>query len=90
MDIEVLLHGAEKLCAVYALPGALERIPALRHKYAQQSATLAYYEGKVAEQQGALARMHFERVLSEEEDDDGEEEGGVGGERERWVLQGGE
>ena len=84
VDIEVLLHGAEKLCAVYPLPGALERIPALRQKYAQQSGTLAYYEAKVGEQQGALERMNLERVLSEEEDeeqDEDEEEGqgGLGG-----------
>jgi hypothetical protein len=71
VDIEVLLHGAEKLCAVYPLPGALERIPAQRQKYAQQSNTLAYYEAKVAEQQEALERMNLERVL-EEEDKDGE------------------
>jgi uncharacterized coiled-coil protein SlyX len=57
---------------VYPLPGALERIPALRQKYAQQSNTLAYYEGKVAEQQEALERMNLERVLDSEE---GEREG---------------
>lgn len=78
MDIEVLLHGAEKLCAVYPLPGALERIPAQRAKYAQQSNTLAYYEAKVAEQQGMLERMNLERVLDGEEDgeEEGDEEGG--------------
>jgi uncharacterized coiled-coil protein SlyX len=79
VDIEVLLHGAEKLCAVYPLPGALEhRIPGLRQKWAQQSATLAYYEGKVAEQQGALERMNLERVLEEEEEEeDGTDKKGV-------------
>ncbi|KAG7293746.1 hypothetical protein NEMBOFW57_003803 [Staphylotrichum longicolle] len=51
VDIEVLLHGAEKLCAVYPLPGALERIPAQRQKYAQQSNTLAYYEAKEEEEE---------------------------------------
>ncbi|KAL2186215.1 DASH complex, subunit Spc34 [Thermothelomyces heterothallicus CBS 203.75] len=79
VDIEVLLRGAEKLCAVYALPGALERIPALRQKYAQQKATLAYYEGKVAEQQEALERMNLERVL-DEDDGEGQEEEKEGGE----------
>ncbi|KAK4038309.1 hypothetical protein C8A01DRAFT_48069 [Parachaetomium inaequale] len=79
VDIEVLLHGAEKLCAVYPLPGALEhRIPGLRQKWAQQSGTLAYYEGKVAEQQGALERMNLERVLDEEEEEDREGEGDNG------------
>jgi hypothetical protein len=70
VDIEVLLQGAEKLCNVYPLPGALERIPAQRQKYAHQSNTLAYYEAKVAEQQEALERMNADRWA----DDEGEEE----------------
>ncbi|KAK3305832.1 DASH complex subunit Spc34, partial [Chaetomium strumarium] len=75
VDIEVLLHGAEKLCAVYPLPGAVERIPAQRQKFAQQSNTLAYYEAKVAEQQEALERMNLEKVLDDgEEEADGDEE----------------
>jgi chromosome segregation ATPase len=75
----VLLQGAEKLCAVYALPGALERIPALRRAYAQQSDTLAYYERKVAEQQEQLERMNAERGVGlEEEEEEQEEEEEVG------------
>ena len=74
VDIEVLLHGAEKLCTVYPLPGALERIPAQRQKYAQQTNTLAYYEAKIAEQQEALERMNAERWVDDEDDDDGVEE----------------
>ncbi|KAK7732260.1 hypothetical protein SLS53_008549 [Cytospora paraplurivora] len=58
VDIEVLLRGAEKLCNVYPLPGALERIPALRQKWANQSNTLAYYEAKVAEQAERLGKMN--------------------------------
>ncbi|KAK4237568.1 hypothetical protein C8A03DRAFT_34470 [Achaetomium macrosporum] len=81
VDIEVLLHGAEKLCAVYPLPGALERIPAQRQKFAQQSNTLAYYEAKVAEQQEALERLNLERVLNDgEEEEDGDEEAEGAGE----------
>lgn len=73
----MLLRGAEKLCAVYPLPGALERIPAQRQKYAQQSNTLAYYEAKVAEQQEALERMNAERMLDDE--DEATDEGGKDG-----------
>ncbi|OAA64670.1 dash complex, subunit spc34 [Niveomyces insectorum RCEF 264] len=58
VDVNVLLKGAEKLCSVYALPGALERIPQLRQKYEQQSSTLAYYEAKVAEQAQRLDEMN--------------------------------
>jgi hypothetical protein len=58
VDVEVLLQSAEKLCNVYPLPGALERIPELRQKWANQSNTLAYYEAKVAEQAERLVRMN--------------------------------
>ncbi|KAK3941315.1 reticulocyte-binding protein 2 a [Diplogelasinospora grovesii] len=76
VDIEVLLRGAEKLCNVYPLPGALERIPALRQKHAQQSNTLAYYEAKVAEQQETLEKMNMER-RNDEEDEEDDVEGSV-------------
>ena len=74
VDIEVLLQGAEKLCNVYPLPGALDRIPAQRQKYAHQSNTLAYYEAKVAEQQSALERMNSDRWPGEDEDEDEDED----------------
>ncbi|KUI61693.1 hypothetical protein VP1G_08843 [Cytospora mali] len=72
VDIEVLLKGAEKLCNVYPLPGALERIPVLRQKWANQSNTLAYYEAKVAEQAERLGRMNKRPVEfgQEEEEED--------------------
>lgn len=68
VDIEVLLAGAEKLCNVYPLPGALERIPAQRQKYTQLSNTLAYYEAKISEQQEALERLNLERWAEEEDE----------------------
>ena len=68
VDIEVLLRGAEKLCNVYPLPGALERIPVLRQRWASQSNTLAYYEARVAEQAEKLGRMN------QRQDDFGERE----------------
>jgi len=78
VDIEVLLQGAEKLCDVYPLPGALERIPAQRQKYAHQSNTLAYYEAKVAEQQDALERINAERWVGEDDDEQDDEGMGTG------------
>ncbi|KAJ9148524.1 DASH complex subunit Spc34 [Pleurostoma richardsiae] len=68
VDIEVLLRGAEKLCEVYPLPGAAERIPALRQKHAHQCNTLAYYEAKVAEQSQALERRNKDHWRDEEDD----------------------
>ncbi|KAH9904526.1 DASH complex, subunit Spc34 [Xylariomycetidae sp. FL2044] len=73
VDVEILLQGAEKLCGVYPLPGALERIPAQRSKYAHSRNTLAYYEAKVSEQAEALGRMNKDHWMDDE--DEGEEVG---------------
>lgn len=76
VDVEMLLTGAEKLCSVYPLPGALERIPAQRAKYNQHLNTLAYYEAKVAEQVETLSRMNKDLWdEDEEEEDEPEDEG---------------
>ncbi|KAI0127677.1 DASH complex subunit Spc34 [Xylariales sp. AK1849] len=72
VDVETLLKGAEKLCTVYPLPGALERIPEQRAKYTQHINTLAYYEAKVAEQGEALGRMHKD-IWTEDEEEDAED-----------------
>ncbi|KAL0467982.1 DASH complex subunit Spc34 [Neurospora intermedia] len=73
LDIEVLLRGAEKLCTVYPLPGALERIPAQRRKNEQLMNTLAYYETRVAEQREALDRLNLDHYAEEEEEEAGRE-----------------
>ncbi|KAI0968410.1 DASH complex subunit Spc34 [Xylaria arbuscula] len=77
VDVEILLRGAEKLCGVYPLPGALERIAAQRTKYAHSRSTLAYYEAKVEEQAEALKQMNKDHWMDEDEDD--EDEGDSGG-----------
>ncbi|EPE03344.1 dash subunit spc34 [Ophiostoma piceae UAMH 11346] len=69
VDVNILLKGAEKLCSVYALPGALERIPVLRQKHAQQANTLIYYENKVAEQAQRLEEMNRWRGGGDGDDD---------------------
>ncbi|OLN94301.1 hypothetical protein CCHL11_02837 [Colletotrichum chlorophyti] len=73
VDVEVLLKGATKLCGVYALPGALERIPQLRSRYAHQTNTLAYYEAKVAEHQAALEKMHKDHWMGDDDEYDDDE-----------------
>ncbi|KAI1103025.1 DASH complex, subunit Spc34 [Jackrogersella minutella] len=73
IDVEILLKGAEKLCGVYPLAGALERIAAQRSKYTHSRSTLAYYEAKVAEQAEALARMNKDHWMDDEEEDGGED-----------------
>ncbi|KAI1773246.1 DASH complex, subunit Spc34 [Hypoxylon cercidicola] len=75
VDVELLLKGAEKLCSVYPLPGALERIAAQRSKYAHSRSTLAYYEAKVAEQAETLGRMNKDHWMDEEDEEDGADDG---------------
>ncbi|KAJ1325789.1 DASH complex subunit Spc34 [Microdochium nivale] len=79
VDVEVLLCGAEKLCGVYPLPGALERIPSQRSKHADIRSTLAYYENKVAGQAEELARLNKDHWRDDDDDDD-QVAGATGGE----------
>ncbi|RCI12210.1 hypothetical protein L249_0158 [Ophiocordyceps polyrhachis-furcata BCC 54312] len=58
LDVDVLLRGAEKLCGVYELPGARERIAALRSRFRAGTNTVAYYEAKVSDQAAQLAAMN--------------------------------
>lgn len=82
IDVEALLHGAEKLAAVYPIPGAGERIAQLRRRHQQLAANIEHYEGRVALQARELERMHRPSGMSdygEEEDeviDEGVEAGG--------------
>ena len=57
------------MCAVYPLPGALERVPVIRQKWQAQSNTLAYYEAKIAEQQEMLDRIAQERMMNDGDGD---------------------
>ena len=83
VDIEVLLQGAEKLCTVYPAPGALERIPALRQKYAHQNNTEAYYSARVAEQSELLGKMNKDPIFGDEEE---EEEAAFQGDADVWTA----
>ncbi len=74
IDVEILLRGAEKLCGVYDLPGARERIASLRAKFQNGSNTAAYYEAKVAEQTEQLASMNRDWMDDGDDDDEEDEE----------------
>jgi DASH complex subunit Spc34 len=76
VDIEILLKGAEKLCGVYALPGALERIPALRAKHAHHKNTMIYYEAKVAEQAQALELLNKDHWMDHGDKGNDDEDSG--------------
>ncbi|KAG5926839.1 hypothetical protein E4U42_002917 [Claviceps africana] len=82
VDVDILLRGAEKLCGVYELPGAKDRITSLRNQYRNGRNTLAYYETKVAEQNEQLASMNKGWM---EDDDDDAEATGADDESEVWT-----
>lgn len=84
VDVEILLKGAEKLCGVYELPGAKDRIAALRGKYRNGNNTMAYYEAKVAEQSTALEGLNKDWMADEDEDED-EDDRGLGDDV--WTLE---
>ncbi|KAG6016865.1 hypothetical protein E4U43_002877 [Claviceps pusilla] len=85
VDVEILLRGAEKLCGVYELPGAKDRISSLRNQYRNGKNTLAYYEAKVAEQNEQLASMNKSWMEDDNDDDDDDEVMGLGDESQLWT-----
>ena len=82
VDVETLLRGAEKLCGVYELPGARERIAAFRNKNQNGKNTTAYYQAKVAEQTEQLANMNKNWM---DTDDDDAADGDEDDESEMWT-----
>lgn len=70
MNVEALLQGAEKLAAVYPIPGANERIAQLSRRYQQLAANIEHYEGRVALQSRELERMHRPSGAGDYYDDD--------------------
>lgn len=68
MDVEVLLEGAERLLAVYAIPGAADQISQLRRRYQQLTANIAHYEKLVSQQTEDLAKLNRAPVTSDDED----------------------
>ncbi|KAI9815156.1 MAG: hypothetical protein M1832_005558 [Thelocarpon impressellum] len=70
MDVEVLLRGAEKLCGVYPIAGAAEKITSLRARYAQLSSSIAHHETRVSRQTAQLDRRNRPHDFDDEDDDD--------------------
>lgn len=74
VDVESLLEGAEKLLSVYQVPGAHEKIAAMRQRHARLEGSLQYYENRLAEQTTQLNRLNRSRGDYAEEDDEPEPE----------------
>lgn len=70
VDVDVLLEGAEKLCAVYPIPDASDRIASLRQRYQRLAASIDHYERRVAEQTEQLNRINRPRDFDSADDED--------------------
>ncbi|KAK5119179.1 hypothetical protein LTR85_007793 [Meristemomyces frigidus] len=58
IDVDVLLEGAEKLAGVYPIPGASDKIAALRRRHEQLAANIAHYEDRVSRNTQELQLMN--------------------------------
>ena len=67
LDVEVLLEGAERLLAVYNIPGTTDRIAQLRSRHRQLTANIKHYEARVNQQSEDLARIN-RAAASDDED----------------------
>ncbi|KAG4025499.1 hypothetical protein MFRU_056g00140 [Monilinia fructicola] len=74
IDVEVLLKGAEKLNAVYPIPGVPERIRGLRSRYAQLTESVRRHEQKVQKQTRELERINRGELESGGEENQEENE----------------
>ncbi|KAL9127976.1 MAG: hypothetical protein Q9217_003237 [Psora testacea] len=70
VDVNLLLKGAEKLCSVYPIAGAPERLATLRSRYEQLNTSVTRYKGRVAKQTEQLAKMNRHRDGDGDYDDD--------------------
>ena len=70
VNVEVLLAGAEKLCTVYPVAGASERIETLRNKYREIAESISHHEAKVSQQQTKLNRLNKSSDHAQDTDED--------------------
>ncbi|KIW89139.1 uncharacterized protein Z519_09991 [Cladophialophora bantiana CBS 173.52] len=73
VNVEVLLRGAEKLCEVYTVAGATDRIRVLRSRHREVAGSIAMLEEKVSKQQSLLDRRNL-ALNSEEREDEQEQD----------------
>ncbi|MCJ1250059.1 hypothetical protein MMC30_007285 [Trapelia coarctata] len=67
VDVDLLLRGAEKLCTVYPIHGATEKINSLRACHEQLTSSIERYEARLAKQTSQLDRMN--RRYTHDDDD---------------------
>ncbi|KAL5113791.1 hypothetical protein ACEQ8H_008327 [Pleosporales sp. CAS-2024a] len=71
VDVDSLLEGAEKLLRV-PIPGAQEKIAAMRQRHSQVVASIAYYEERLDQQTSELQRLNRNRDFLDEIEDEEE------------------
>ncbi|MCJ1338952.1 hypothetical protein MMC09_004241 [Bachmanniomyces sp. S44760] len=75
VDVDGLLRGAERLCEIYPVAGAPDKIASLRSRYEQLSSSIAYYDAQVSKQAKQLERINRPKSYGAAEDEEpGEEE----------------
>ncbi|ETN45402.1 uncharacterized protein HMPREF1541_09233 [Cyphellophora europaea CBS 101466] len=58
VNVEVLLRGAEKLCEVYDVEGATDKIATIRRRHQALSGSVTEYQELVLQQQSKLSRFN--------------------------------
>ncbi|EXJ94633.1 hypothetical protein A1O1_03029 [Capronia coronata CBS 617.96] len=58
VNVEALLQGAQRLCQIYNVAGADDKIQVLHNRYGQISASISALEERVYEQQSLLERRN--------------------------------
>lgn len=71
VNVEVLLAGAERLCTIYPVAGASERIASLRSRHRNIAESISRHEEKVSKQQTKLNKLnkHSDYVQDTYEDE---------------------
>ncbi|KAL8788456.1 MAG: hypothetical protein Q9213_001679 [Squamulea squamosa] len=71
VNVDLLLKGAERLCAIYPMPGAREKISSLRSRFEQLTASVTRYEARVSKSAAQLTKRNRRADTSGDRDDTG-------------------
>ncbi|KAL8700062.1 MAG: hypothetical protein Q9224_001137 [Gallowayella concinna] len=69
VDVNLLLKGAERLCSIYPMAGASDKISSLRSRFDQLTASVSRYEARVSKQAAQLAKRNRREESNDDQDD---------------------
>ncbi|KAL8813656.1 MAG: hypothetical protein Q9200_000073 [Gallowayella weberi] len=69
VDVNLLLKGAERLCGVYPMAGASDKISSLRSRFDQLATSVSRYEARVSKQAAQLAKRNRREGSKDDRDD---------------------